>query len=205
MAATAGLLLVAATLLFWRLGHYGFWCDEAQTALAAKGILRTGDTSAVVDHNVVAYRGGILLKDLHERSTPPLPAYVTALVMAVAGEDTGWLRFPFALCGLVCVGLLIRWLWRLRADKPTWLLMSLAILGNVAFLLYCRQCRYYAPAILASLGIVYVYLNWDGRRRTLGGWRCYRWCFWDAITSTSWCSTSVWPWTTGCGGGITSG
>ncbi|MDW8310281.1 MAG: hypothetical protein RMK20_12985, partial [Verrucomicrobiales bacterium] len=45
---TVGLLVLCSALLFARLGHYAFWCDESQTALAAKGILRTGETTALV-------------------------------------------------------------------------------------------------------------------------------------------------------------
>ncbi|MDW8310477.1 MAG: hypothetical protein RMK20_13975, partial [Verrucomicrobiales bacterium] len=135
----------------------------------AKGILRTGDTTAIVDHNVVAYRGGVDLRNLHDRRIPPLPAYLTALFLAIGGEATWWLRLPFAICGLLCVALMARWLWRAQADRLTWALMSLAIVGNVAFILYGRQCRYYAPAILATIGIVYLYLHWNGRRRGLVG------------------------------------
>src|SRR4051794_12211910 len=72
------LLLGSAVLLFARLGHYSLWDDEAQTALNAEGILRTGDTSVVIGHNINVYRGGLLLSGLRDRFTAPLQAYVAA-------------------------------------------------------------------------------------------------------------------------------
>ena len=45
--------------------------------------------------------------------------------------------------------------------------MAEAILGNVSFFLYCRQCRYYAPAILATSALAFLYVFWDGRRRSV--------------------------------------
>jgi hypothetical protein len=41
------------------------------------------------------------------------------------------------------------------------------LLGNVSFLLYCRQCRYYAVALLCTVLAAWWYLRWDGRRRAL--------------------------------------
>jgi hypothetical protein len=166
---TVVLLVVSAVFLFDRLDHYALWDDEALVALSAKGVLRTGDTSAVVDHNVVAYRDGILLKNLHDRSTPPLPAYLTAASFAFFGERAWAARFPFALFALACVILIVRWLWRAQASLLLWMLMGMAVIGNVSFFLFSRQCRYYAVAIAMSVAIAYLYIHWDGRRRTLAG------------------------------------
>src|SRR6266852_1011387 len=52
------ILGTAAVLIFARLGHYALWDDEASTALAAIGVWRTGDTVAVIDHNIVAFHLG---------------------------------------------------------------------------------------------------------------------------------------------------
>ncbi|MGA2796142.1 MAG: hypothetical protein ABSE63_01055 [Thermoguttaceae bacterium] len=42
-------------------------------------------------------------------------------------------------------------------------MFSIGLLANVSFFLYCRQCRYYSMAILLTLLIAYMYLNWNGR------------------------------------------
>jgi hypothetical protein len=163
-------LLIAASgaLLFANLGHYAFWDDEADTAIYAHGIWETGDTSAVVGKNICAYRFGGLLVDLKNRSTPPGQYLVVAPFYGLTGFDTFWLRFPMALCGLACVLIVVRWLWRAEASLAFWLVFSVALLGNVSFFLYLRQCRYYALTMLASLVIVYLYLNFRGWRSLVG-------------------------------------
>lgn len=151
-------------LLFVRLGHYALWDDEAVTALAAEGVWRTGDTSVVLDHNVVAYRGGLLLKGTHERSTPPLGAYIASPFVGFFGESTFAVRFPFACFGLASVAMILFWLHTLRAGWLTWLLVGMGLIGNVSLWLYCRQCRYYSPAIFSTIVIAYLYLNYSGKR-----------------------------------------
>ncbi len=167
----AALLLTAATLLiFTRLGHYALWDDEAIVALSARAVWHTGDTSAIQGSNIVAYAGGILLHNLHDRSTPPLPAYLAAPFVGLAGDSALAARLPFAIMGLLVVALMSRWLARHGASGFAWFLSAMAILGNVSFILFARNCRYYAPAMLFSTAIVYLYLHLPpagGRRRLL--------------------------------------
>ncbi|HVT89302.1 MAG TPA: hypothetical protein VHD56_10650 [Tepidisphaeraceae bacterium] len=157
-------LAVAALLIFVRLGHYSLWDDEAVTAFGAEGVWKTGDTSVIFDHNVVAYRSGLLLSGTHERSTPPLPAYLAAPFVGIFGRVPGPIRFPFAVIGLCTVGLIMFWLYTLRAPWLTVLLMSMALVGNVCFWLYARQARYYSPVLFSSILIAYIYLNYAGKR-----------------------------------------
>lgn len=157
-------IAISATLLFTRLGHYALWDDEAVTALAGKGVWKTGDTSVVLDHNVVAYRSGLLLKGRYERSTPPLGAYIVAPFVGLFGGSQFAVRFPFAMFGLASVCMILFWLYTIKADWLTWLLVGIAIVGNVSLWLYSRQCRYYAPVIFSSLVIAYIYVNYEGRR-----------------------------------------
>src|SRR3954468_7409855 len=120
----AGLTLaLAALLLFARLGHYALWDDEAYTALAAEGILRSGDTSAVLDHNIVAFRHGILPNDkLKDRFQPPLPAYVTAPFIAMFNHTAFAARLPTAMSGVATVALMLWCVLRLQdvawASRP---------------------------------------------------------------------------------------
>jgi hypothetical protein len=165
----AATLLAAGFLLFFHLGHYGFWIDEADTALFAQGVLQTGDTTALLDHNVYAFNNGQVLTNLRNRYTPPLQYYVAAASMYVLGENAWAGRWPFALCGLLGVGLILLWLWQQRADLWWWSLMAAAILGNASFFLYARQCRYYALAMLLSLLLAYSYVRWKGSTRALWG------------------------------------
>ena len=68
----SAVLVVSSTLLFARLGHYALWDDEAITALTSKSVWQTGDTGATFGHNILAYRNGLLLRDMKDRATPPL-------------------------------------------------------------------------------------------------------------------------------------
>jgi hypothetical protein len=169
IAVVAVVLLGSAVFLFARLGHYALWDDEVFTAVPALGLWRTGDTTLVLGKNVVAYRGGAMLTgDANlDRCSPPLMFFLAAPSLGVLGQNAWAARFPFALCGLGTVALLLHWAWRAGASGVTWILLGLAILGNVSFFLYSRQCRYYAPAILLSVAIACGYVFYDGRRRCL--------------------------------------
>lgn len=162
-------LVCVSLLLFARLGHYDLWCDEADTALFSLGVAETGDMTAEIGHNLYALRQGSMLVDLKNRCTPPLPMYLVAPLLRIFGSDPFYVRLPFALCGLGSVLFCLYWLWRDRANLTTWWLAVLGTLGNASFFLYARQGRYYAFALLLTLMITYLYLHWDGRRRTLVG------------------------------------
>jgi hypothetical protein len=163
LSLSAVVLILSCGLLFFRLGHYSLWYDEADTALFAKGIARTGDTLALIDHNLYAYQNGALLKNLHSRYQPPVPYYLAAPFVGVNGTGTFWPRFPFAVCGLLSVALILYWMSRSQLSASTWIVFSLGLLSNVSFFLFCRQCRYFSLTIFLSLAIVYLYLNWKGR------------------------------------------
>jgi hypothetical protein len=160
-------LLFSVVLLFAQLGHYAFWDDEAGLAIPARGVWHTGDTSIVIGHNINAPRQGVLVRDLKDRVNPPLPAYIMAPFAGHSGTSSLLPRLPFAVCGLMCIGLILWWLRRERATTVTWILMALAILGNVSFFLYFRQARYYGITLLCSVAIAYTYLHWNGSRKGL--------------------------------------
>jgi len=156
-------MILASFFLFWNLGHYALWEDEAVTAMAAKGIVRTGDTYAMVDGNLAAYGNGIELKNLKNRITSALPTYATALSFVCFGENAWAARFPHALAGLLSCALLLRWASK-RGIRHL-LLVSILLLGNASIFLYFRQCRYYAFAMFFALLVFYLYWNWDGTRK----------------------------------------
>ncbi len=159
----AATFIISVLFLFVRLGHYCLWDDEAITALNAQAILRTGDTTALLDQNLIAYGGGILLKDLHDRSTPPFPSYLTAPFLKIFGSNSLAARLPFVLLGLGCITILLRWLARAGASGSAQVLFCAALLTNVSFFLYFRNCRYYGPAIFFSVAVAYLYLYAKGR------------------------------------------
>jgi hypothetical protein len=158
------ILLGSVLLLFGHLGHYALWTDEADTALTAKAIWRTGDSWAMIDQNILAYGGGREIRDFRLRFMPPLPGYLVAPFIGFLGETSFAARLPFALSGLACVALFITWLGKAKASVRIWAITAVALLSNVSFFLFFRQCRYYGIAMLTSAAIAYCYVFWDGRR-----------------------------------------
>lgn len=169
MPLSVCVFVVSAGLLFYDLGHYPLWCDEADNALFGRAIARTGDLNAMIDHNLIANREGACLKNLRGRYQPPLPYYLTAPFVGTTGTSSFWPRVPFAICGLLSVAWMLYWMSRSELPPICWVVFSLGLLGNVSFFLYCRQCRYFALAMLLSLVIAYLYLHWNGRRWHLAG------------------------------------
>ncbi|HEX4141034.1 MAG TPA: glycosyltransferase family 39 protein [Candidatus Methylacidiphilales bacterium] len=149
-------MAVLAVLLLAQLGRYTLWDDEGETALLAEGVLKTGDTSVRLDHgNLMAYRGGLVVHNFCDRSTPPLPIYVTAASFALFGVNAWAARLPFALAGLGTALLLL--LWARRQSLLFLGVLALGLIGNVSLILFCRQSRYYALAVLFATALVLLY------------------------------------------------
>jgi hypothetical protein len=165
-AVMAAVLVVMAGLLFVQIGHYALWDDETMVGLAAKGVARTGDTSVLMDHgNVLAYRGGILVRDFRDRSTPPLATYLAAVSFSLLGTNAWAARLPFATMGLATVALILYW--ARRESRPVLPALIIGLLGNVSLILFFRECRYCSPAIFFSVASAFVYWRWQPTPRTL--------------------------------------
>src|SRR5579871_6565028 len=137
------LLLVFGSLplLFVNLGHHPLWGDEAVTALLGEGVWQTGDTSAVLGHNVLFFANGRhLTPRLVNRHEPPLQFYLAALCGLFPG-NASVARLPFALCSWLALVIIAYWLWRDASDPWTAVLVSLGLLTSLAFFAYARQCR----------------------------------------------------------------
>ena len=156
-------------MLFAKLGNYALWDDETMVTLAARGIIETGDTTAVHGKNVVAFREGFVLRGLADRSTPPLSSYVAATSIWLFGSSPIAARLPFAVMGFSLMLLAAYLLLRSYLSPAALSVYFIAILGNTSLMLFLRQCRYYAPAILLSIVIILVYLQWKKNRVQLIG------------------------------------
>jgi hypothetical protein len=151
-------LAVAACLALLGLGNNAFWDDEANTALFARNLIGAGQLTAWDGTNVIGFRQGAELNDhLLNVYMPPLQYYVAAGGLRFFGLTTIGGRLPFVLLGLGSVAALIlvaRWYFRGRVVE--WL-PALLVALNPAYLMFMRQCRYYAIVSLLTLVI-------------LGGW-----------------------------------
>lgn len=159
------LMGLMSMFMFFRLGHYALWDDEATTALFAQSVWQTGDTYAVLDDNLIAYNSGVELKNLKNRYISPLAFYLAAPFVGPNPGSAFFARLPFAICGILSIGLILVWLWRSSLSVLSWILVSIGLLGNVSLILYVRQCRYYAPVILFSCCLCYLYCQREHQHR----------------------------------------
>jgi 4-amino-4-deoxy-L-arabinose transferase-like glycosyltransferase len=170
---TSAFLLPAAViifgsliLLFARLGHYAPWDDEAITAMTARAVAQTGDTSARVDaRNLLVYRNGLLVRNFADRYTPPLQFYLIAFFIRLFGGGNFAIRLPVALCGVITVCLMIAWLRRANASRFLWWAAAAILLTNAEFFLFFRNCRYYGLAMMLTTAVAFFYCNRDGKLR----------------------------------------
>jgi hypothetical protein len=162
-----GVVVVATALAFVLaivgLAGHPLWDDEANTALFARNYLRFGSLMAWDGQNIVAYRdGGELDEHLVNVYMPPLQYYVAAAGMRVFGQTTFGARIPFVIVGVLAIPIAAAWArrWFEREEVGA---LTAALLGlNPAYLLYARNCRYFA------LGFFFVALALYALTRPLG-------------------------------------
>lgn len=164
---TAGAVVVAGVLAFTGLGNDRFWDDEANTALFARNLIATGELSGWNGTNLVGFRGSAELdENLINVYMPPLQYYVAAVGFLVFGDGTIGGRIPFVLAGLLTL-VAVAWLARnLLGDRFPWWIPPALLAVSPAFLLYIRNCRYYAiGALFATVLLAAFTARVDTRQR----------------------------------------
>lgn len=153
----------AAFLLLWRLDAPLLWQDEAETANIAVNLLETGVPTPWDGVHLVTQQagrdavrfGGHLLWAWH-----PWPQHALAAAgLASAGDlvgPTAAARLPFVLLALASIPLV--WVWRRRQGPPLDATVTAAIYSlSIPFVLYSRQCRYYALLFLGGVLVFWLY------------------------------------------------
>jgi 4-amino-4-deoxy-L-arabinose transferase-like glycosyltransferase len=157
-ALVFGIVFLSCFFLFYSLGVYPLWDDEALIGLYGQNILNVGDTSVYYGENIIAYRGGILIQKGFDRALPPLSSYLAAGSFALFGVSALTARLPFALITL-CGIILSVWLVKLQSQiRQYGFFFFLSLLGCTPLFLFGRQCRYYALVMFLSLIIIYLLL-----------------------------------------------
>jgi hypothetical protein len=165
-SAVAGLLLLAALLIFPNLDDRRLWDDEAETALLARNTLRFGVPIAWDGVNLISQECGTDYDSNYLwRQTPWLPIYVAAGSFALLEASTFSARLPFALLGLLAVPSMYVLARRASGDRVVAVLAAGSLLLSVPLLLHVRQCRYYAVAILAVIWVLYFFFLLSTHRR----------------------------------------
>ncbi|MCK9460905.1 MAG: glycosyltransferase family 39 protein [Proteobacteria bacterium] len=166
---TAAVAVAAAcALAFSGIGADKLWDDEANTAVFARNLLATGELTAWDGKNVIGFRdGGELDENLKNVFMPPLQYWLAAGGLALFGGDEVGLRAPFVLAGLACLVALAFLARRLPGAGLTWSVAVWIAALSPAFLLYMRNCRYYAPGSALAIGVLALAVGPIGSRRAL--------------------------------------
>jgi len=160
----------AAFALFWNLGDRSLWGDEAETAVLAVNITKTGLPYATDGKNYVTLLGAG--KDTNASDiwvwSPWLDEYLAAASFAILGKTTFAARFPFAVAGFAAVLYFPLLAQRLFRNREATLVATLLFATSTPLILHIRQCRYYAVILLAQLILVHGYEAVAKDRRRAG-------------------------------------
>src|SRR3990167_2223653 len=138
--------------IFFNLQKPCFWQDEAETALVAKTVLQYGVPKVTDGFNsyyqgpgkLGAAWGGVWAW------TPWLQFYLAAFSIKLFGVSELAGRLPFALFGFITLLLLYSFSCRIF-DRRTAFISFVLLAFCVPFILYVRQCRYYALVIFFTM------------------------------------------------------
>lgn len=149
LAIPVAFVLLGAALMLPNLGDRSLWSDEAGTALFARTILTHGIPIAFDGVNVT--HSSDFNSDLVLVKLQWLPYYMAAGSFGVLGVDAFSARLPFVLMSLGTIAMFWRLAKQLFEEQRAAVVTTAVLVLSTAFLLYSRQCRYYAPCIFFTL------------------------------------------------------
>jgi hypothetical protein len=161
-----GLAIFGAGLIFINLGSGYLWADEGDTAVLAANITKVGLPRAWDGATFMDSDFGARVNDhLVMVSSPWFQYYVAAGSFLLFGQNTLAARLPFALAGWLTIWLVYRFVWKATADRRAALCSTILMICSVQFLLFCRQSRYYAFAMLFTCLLVDAFLRMRSPQR----------------------------------------
>src|SRR5438270_12274153 len=169
LVAILGLALVLSNL-----GKDYLWADEGDTAVLAANTIKGGvpkawDGVTFVDSD----KGARLNHNLVMVTSPWLQYYVTGVSFVIFGKHAFSARLPFAIAGWLTVLFAYRIVLQSTASRWAGFCAALILVSSVQFLLYCRQCRYYALSMLLAVLLLWIFLQMKSARR----------CIWFAVVA----------------------
>lgn len=158
------LLVICYFALFWRLDGAYLWRDEATTANWARTMVKNHSLVPLVfDGKTVAVQG-FDAHDFNEHLTPGMQGwlqfYVTAISFQLFGVSTFTARLPFAICGLMSVGVMFLIGRRLYPRGNLAFLFPLLTVTSIWFLTAVRQTRYYGLVFLFGALVIYEFIRY---------------------------------------------
>src|SRR5438270_3511710 len=160
LVAILGLALVLSNL-----GKDYLWADEGDTAVLAANTIKGGvpkawDGVTFVDSD----KGARLNHNLVMVTSPWLQYYVTGASFVIFGKHAFSARLPFAIAGWLTVLVAYRLILQSTASRWAGFCTASILVSSVQFLLYCRQCRYYALSMLLALLLLWIFLQMKSAR-----------------------------------------
>ena len=151
------IMLISSILMLYRLDNILLWQDEAETALVARNTLIYGIPKAWDGQNVVHQEGALdFNSDLVWVWHPWLQFYICALSYLICGINTFGARFLFVIFGLATIPLLYLFVYKEMNNRNVAIFSALLLGLSIPYILFIRQCRYYALmpffALLMMLG-----------------------------------------------------
>jgi hypothetical protein len=160
--------ILGLALVLSNLGKDYLWADEGDTAVLAANIFKEGvpkawDGVTFVDSD----KGARLNHELIMVTSPWLQYYVTASSFLIFGKHTFSARLPFAIAGWLTILLAYRIVLQSTASRWAGFCTASILVSCVQFLVYCRQCRYYALSMLLALSLLWIFLQMKSARHSL--------------------------------------
>lgn len=157
------LIIIYSVLIFSNLGVRALWQDEAETALVARQIVKSGVWLPYASDE----QGPISQDWNYQFSVSPLwrwhpwlQFYLTAFSFKMLGISSLTARLPFAIIGIISYVYFIRFTKKHGPKNQLFQLSALALfLLSTPLLLHFRQCRYYALSVLFYLITIDGYLE----------------------------------------------
>jgi dolichyl-phosphate-mannose-protein mannosyltransferase len=151
---------LALPLVSMHLGSDYLWLDEGDTAVLASNILKFGvprawDGNTFIDSD----RGARDNSELVMVSHPWLQYYIAAASFSLLGETNVAARLPFALAGWLTIIVVYFAVLDVAQNRGAAFCASVLLAFSVQFLLFCRQCRYYALNMLFGSLLVWIFFR----------------------------------------------
>ena len=149
------IIVLAAALRFWRLGHQGFWFDEANTAL------------------LVGFSPGRMLSLIPQtESTPPLYYGIAWIWARIFGHDEVGLRSLSATAGVLTVPVAWAAARELFASDRAGLIAAALTACNPLLIWYSQEARSYSVLVLltATALLGFIRARTDPSPRALALW-----------------------------------
>lgn len=147
-------------LIFFKLGKYSFWQDEADQVLLSLSILKTGWPLALLDGKFITqWHGQESTAHYLWYFNPWFPLYLVAGSFKLFGVSEWTARFPFALFGflsLLPLGIVF-WKWT-KNHAVVWLSLFF-FATNPWVILYMRQAKYFGIVFFAY-GLMLLSRRW---------------------------------------------